>query len=148
MHVFFRQIYFLFFIIISNSLPAFAQSGSDLVLKAPYIQFGSGGGFSNISADYIFTSEGKLYSHKERISGEKSDSLLKKVSKGLTKDIFNYITKQQLNTLKFNESFNMYSYITIHSDNKPNTITWGNPLVKTPQSIITLNAKLRSLLVN
>jgi hypothetical protein len=148
MRVFFRQICFLFFIIISNSVPAFTQTGSNIILKTPYIQFGSNGGFSNISNDYIFTSEGKLYSHKENLSGEKSDSLLKKVSETLTKDIFNYIAKQQLNTIKFNESFNMYSYITIHSDNTINTIIWGNPSVKTPQSIITLNAKLRSLLVN
>jgi hypothetical protein len=148
MCVFFRQICFLFFIIISNALSGFTQSGSGIILKAPYIQFGSGGGFSNMSNDYILTSEGKLYRHQEKISGEKSDSLLKKVSKGLTKDIFTYVEKQQLNTLKFNQPFNMFSYITIHSVHTINTITWGNPSDKTPQSVITLNAKLRSLLVN
>jgi len=148
MYIFSRQICLLFFIIISNALPAFTQSGSTIIFKPPYIQFGSGGGFSNTSNDYIFTSEGKLYCHKEKISGEKYDSLLKKVPEALTKEIFNYIVKEHLNTIQFNESFNMYSYITIHSDKTTNTIIWGNPSAKTPQTIITLNAKLRSLLVN
>lgn len=113
-------------------------------IHTPYIQFGSGGGFTGRSTDYILTRDGRLYAHTETLEGKNTDVFIKKISSCKTNKIFRYIDKKQVMNIILDDPGNTYSYITIKKT-EVHTLTWNTTTIL-PKIVHDLNLSLHSLL--
>lgn len=147
MYMILRRISLVFFLLCAVALTdSFAQRAfQNGGIKGKHVQFGSGGGFTGASKEYILSEDGKLYKHTENLQGISSDTLLKKISHCKTKKIFTYISKNGLTNIGLDKPSNIYSFITIYNIEGPHRLTWSKP-EDAPSTVIHLDTLLRSLL--
>ncbi len=107
---------------------SFGQSNTNL------FRFGYGGGFTGMSTVYILKSDGII--QKENQDGTVVD--FKKISDTKIKKFLKEAKKIKLSTYRLSEPGNIYFFITYES----NTVTWGNPAIKTPKKINKFYQKL------
>lgn len=81
------------------------------------IQFGSGGGFAGKTTTYSLNTKGKL------TLIESQNKFSKKLTKRQTEELFTLADK--LKHYTFNKPDNLYSFITIKTNDTDNRIVWG-----------------------
>ena len=97
------------------------------------IQFGYGGGFTGEIKTYKLTTDSKLFVEVVQ---------LKKISKKETLALF--VQAKELKNINFNEPENMYSFITIKTKEKTNSIVWAYGSTKVDKKAIELYNNLIS----
>lgn len=116
-------------------------------IKTNYIEFGSGGGFSGASKNYILTQSGELYKIKNILADGNTLTYLKKIKNRTLRKIFRYVEKEGIDGLTYNEPGNIYHYITISLNTKKNHLVWSDHNAATPEKIRILSIKLNNLLL-
>lgn len=139
------QIISLFFLMYFSVI-GYSQTLNKDSITTDYIEFGSGGGFTGISHNYLLTKTGCLYSIHRILTEPSTLSYIKTINTYDTRKIFNYIKKKQITSITYNEPGNISEYITTTIHNKKNSLVWSNSNSKTPQAIIRLSTKLYKLL--
>ncbi|WP_018342589.1 hypothetical protein [Cytophaga aurantiaca] len=128
-------------------MPGLCQTLHKDSIKTDYIEFGSGGGFSGASKNYLLTPSGDLYTFKNMLTDANTLTYIKKVKKCTAKKIFSYANKKQIiERYSYNEPGNMYQYITLSVKNKKKNFVWGSSTSTPPAVIQTLSSKLNNLL--
>ena len=141
-----QRIIILSVLLILFQITGFCQNIQKDSIQGDFIEFGSGGGFSGASKNYVLTRSGDLYFVKNILADANTLEYLKKIKSCTARKIFSYAKKKQLTTLTYNEPGNLFHYITLSINNKKNHIVWGSSTATTPPTIITLSTKLHNLL--
>lgn len=133
-------------LLIALQVPGLSQSLHKDSIKTDYIEFGTGGGFSGASKDYLLTSSGDLYTFKNMLTDANTLTYIKKIKKCTAKKIFSYVKKKKIIELSCNEPGNMYQYIHLSINNKKKNFVWGSTTSTPPAPLQTLSSKLNNLL--
>lgn len=141
-----HRIIILLVLLIVFNVTGFGQNIRRDSIQGDFIEFGSGGGFSGESKNYILTRSGEIYFIKNILADANTLVHLKTVKKCTAKKIFCYAKKKKIPELTYNEPGNLFHYITLSINKKENRLVWGNNNSTTPSSIITLSTKLYNLL--
>lgn len=141
-----QRIIILSVLLIVFSATGFCQNIQKDSIQGDFIEFGSGGGFSGASKNYVLTRSGDLYFIENILADANTLVHLKKIKSCAAKKIFSYAKKKKITTLTYNEPGNLFHYITLSINNKKNNLVWGSSNSTTPPTIITLSSKLHNLL--
>jgi len=133
-------------LVIVFNLRIFSQTTHKDSIHVDFIEFGSGGGFSGESKNYVLTQAGDLFSIKNMLADANSLVFLKKIKSCTAKKIFYFTKKKKIIETTYNEPGNIYQYITLYINNKKKNLVWGSSNSTPPQHIITLSTKLYNLL--
>jgi hypothetical protein len=96
------------------------------------IRVGSSGGVSGMIREYCLLDNGQLFISKG-VEGEWKE--MKKLKKGLTREIFNKADKIEIQSVKFKHPGNMTYYIIFRYPPRTNEIKWGESGVTPPEGI-------------
>ncbi len=88
--------------------------------ESPYIVFGNGGGFTGQVKTYYLTNKGDLY-----LADHEQNTLLGKVDKKITSQIFSNYDDLGLKSLDLNEPGNRYYFLEMKSKDSNHTLKWG-----------------------
>jgi hypothetical protein len=102
------------------------QLNSSIHLELDRIYFGHGGGFSGKVDQWVLSSNGRLF-HLVDINKEKDSIIfIKKLSKKITKDLFNECIIIEQNFKSVQDPFNTYSFIRFENSSKNVIYTWND----------------------
>ena len=141
-----QRILILSVLLITFTVCGFCQNIHKDSIQGDFIEFGSGGGFTGESKNYILTRSGDLYFIKNILADANTLVHLKKIKSCTAKKIFSYAEKKKVTALTYNEPGNLFHYITLSIHNKKNRIVWGSSNSTTPENIIILSNKLHNVL--
>ena len=140
------RIIILLVLLIAFNGSGFCQTIHKDSVQGDFIEFGSGGGFSGKSKNYLLTRSGDIYFIENILADANTLVYLKKTKSCTVKKIFRYAKKQKITELTYNEPGNLFHYITLSINNKKNRLVWGSSNSTTPSTIITLSTKLYNVL--
>jgi len=141
-----QKIIILCILLIVFYVPVFSQNIHKDSIKVHVIEFGSGGGFSGKSKNFVLTKTGELYSVENILTDANALVYQKKIKACTARKIFNYAKKNKIIDIVYNEPGNLYHYITLSLKNKTNNLVWGSSNSTPSENIITLSTKLNNLL--
>jgi hypothetical protein len=111
-------------------------------LASTDITFGKGGGFTGKYDEYRLSNNGNIF--KKNFSNNEF-TLLKKLPKKETKNIFKEIETNKLFDIKFAHPYNISCFIEISKDTLKNKIVWGDTKNPPPPQVIIVFDKLMDL---
>jgi hypothetical protein len=141
-----QRIFILSVLLIAFTITGICQTIQKDSIQGDYIEFGSGGGFSGASKNYVLTRSGDIYFIKNILADANTLVHLKKAKSCYTKKIFSYVKKKKITELTYNEPGNVFHYMTLSINNNKNRLVWGSSSTTPPENIITLSTKLHNLL--
>lgn len=141
-----HKIIILSVLLVAFNICGFCQNIHKDSIQGNFIEFGSGGGFSGESKNYVLTESGDLYFIKNILADANTLVYLKKIKSCYSKKIFRYAKKKKITELMYNEPGNIFHYMTLSINNKKNHLVWGSSKSTTPVTIITLSTKLYNVL--
>ncbi len=107
------------------------------------IVFGSGGGFTGKVQSYTLLENGQLF-HHNGISNTTKE--LEKIDKTKAKDLFNKLSKADIENTKYDDPGNMYYFVKSKKGTKEHSVTWGGQKGKTPEACNQLYKELMSII--
>lgn len=93
-----------------NSLPNFIE-----------IKFGSGGGFTGMTNEYVLQQDGQVY---KRISNKLS--LINRIQNSELENIEKKLVEMNFESIQLNEKGNMTYFIEVHTSTYTHRITWSD----------------------
>ncbi len=106
------------------------------------LNFGSQGGFTNLTTTYTLAEDGKLYKSTSLAQDKKE---ITTISKKDIKDIEALIAKVNFAGTSVNQPGNMSSFVNLTRDGKAYTTTWASGSTSGNAALDELLAKLNSL---
>jgi len=141
-----QKIIILSILLIVFNVSVFSQTIYKDSINTDFIEFGTGGGFSGESKNYVLTQTGELYIIKNILTDKNSLVYLKKIKSCSVKKIFKFTNKKKIIEIRYNEPGNIFHYIQLSINNKKNNLVWGSTNSTPPENVIILSTKLYNLL--
>lgn len=145
----------IYIFLLISLLPSIFSSGCRVQQATPdsyrgkQLIFGSGGGFTGASLSYVLLDNGQLFSTDSN-SGIGTDTkkytLLKKLPKTITRQLFSKAVELQLEQLTFSHPGNISYFIGLNNTHTTQRITWGDHRHKAPEGAENLYHQLLATL--
>ncbi len=121
----------------------FLIMGCKSIPKAQQITIGSGGGFTNLWHKYTLSANGDMHHY---VSNYDTTFLEKKISKDITKQMFEQVKDLKLDSMSMDEPGNISYFVEFSEGNKfKHKIQWNNQN-KAPDSVMTFFENFKALL--
>ncbi len=96
------------------------------------LTFGSGGGFTGQTKEYILLENGQLFLFN---SMNKETKELKLLKKNVVKGIFKQVDDMKLEAIDYSKPDNMTNFINLKTGKSEHRIEWGSTDAKAPENI-------------
>ena len=134
------KIYYLF--LLSTLLTACNITGKIESTGIQSLSFGTGGGFTNEIKTYTLLSDGALWLHNSLAN---DSTLIKQVSKNKVNKLFGNALALGLDTLRYSNPGNTYTFITTNKKGVSNKIVWSAGHARLPDGILSFYNNLKEI---
>ncbi len=92
-------------------------------LPPEHIIVGNGGGFTGVQTEFIVLENGQVF-EKSSLTGTTNE--IKSINKKKAQHFFELVNSIQIDSMDFNHPGNIYKYVTLNSENRKESIVWGD----------------------